>query len=104
MTDEEITVAALSDPDAQPLTEEQLKRMRRVPFVKHVRWKLGLSQMEFATRFDIPVGTLRDWEQGRSEPDTTVTAYLRVIAADPNAVCQALGKTPDTSTKTSAAR
>jgi hypothetical protein len=33
MTDEEITVAALSDPDAQPLTEEQLKRMRRVPFV-----------------------------------------------------------------------
>ena len=44
MTEEEIEAAARSDPDAQPLTEAQLKRMRRVPFAKHVRWKVGLSQ------------------------------------------------------------
>ena len=103
MTDEEIMAAALSDPDAQPLTEKQLKRMRRVPFVKHVRWKLGLSQTEFAARFDIPVGTLRDWEQHRSEPDAAVMAYLRVIAADPEAVCRALAKVPGAGTNTSAA-
>lgn len=30
MTDEEITAAALSDPDAQPLTEEELRGMRRL--------------------------------------------------------------------------
>jgi putative transcriptional regulator len=92
MTDEEVELAALSDPDAQPLTEEQLGRMRRVAYARHVRWKLGLSQAEFALRFHIPVGTLRDWEQHRSEPDAAAAAYLRVIADNPDAVQQALAK------------
>lgn len=92
MTDEETTLAALSDPDAQPLTAEQLAQMRRVAFAKHVRWKLGLSQAEFATRFQIPIGTLRDWEQHRTEPDAAAAAYLRVIAENPDAVRQALAK------------
>ncbi len=94
MSDEEIEVAALSDPDAQPLTDTELKQMRRVSFAKHVRWKLGLSQREFAERFDIPVGTLQDWEQHRSEPDAASTAYLRVIAAEPGTVRQALLRVP----------
>jgi putative transcriptional regulator len=92
MSDEEVTLAALSDPDAQPLTAEQLARMRRVAFARHVRWKLGLSQAEFAARFHIPVGTLRDWEQHRTEPDAAAAAYLRVIAENPDAVRQALAK------------
>lgn len=33
LTDEEVTAAALADPDAQPLTDEQLRRMRRLPEV-----------------------------------------------------------------------
>jgi putative transcriptional regulator len=90
MTEEELLAAARSDPDAQPLTEAQLKRMRRVPFAKHVRWKVGLSQGEFARRFHIPIGTLRDWEQWRSEPDQGALAYLKVIAADPRFVERAL--------------
>ncbi len=90
MTDEEVTMAALSDPDAQPLTEEQLKSMRRVAFAKYVRWKLELSQSEFAERFQIPIGTLRDWEQHRTEPDAAALAYLKVILADPQAVVKAL--------------
>jgi len=90
MTEKEVLAAARSDPDAQPLTEAQLKRMRRIPFAKHVRWKLGLSQGEFARRFQIPVGTLRDWEQWRSEPDQAALAYLKVIAADARFVERAL--------------
>jgi putative transcriptional regulator len=90
LTDEEIHRAALADPDAQPLTEGQLKRMRRVAPVKRLRWKLGLSQAEFAERFHIPVGTLRDWEQRRSEPDQAAQAYLKVIAADAQFVERAL--------------
>lgn len=90
MTDEEVLAAARSDPDAQPLTEAQLKRMRRVPYAKHVRWKVGLSQSEFARRFQIPIGTLRDWEQWRSEPDQAALAYLKVIAADARFVERAL--------------
>jgi putative transcriptional regulator len=39
------------------------------PNPKVVRQALGLSQEELAARFRIPVGTLRDWEQGRVEPD-----------------------------------
>jgi putative transcriptional regulator len=82
MTDDEVLGAARSDPDAQPLTRAQLKRMRRIPLAKHIRWKLGLSQADFAARFHIPVGTLRDWEQHRTEPDQAALAYLKVIAAD----------------------
>jgi putative transcriptional regulator len=93
MTDEEVLAAAKSDPDAQPLTRGQLKRMRRVPLVKHIRWKLGLSQADFADRFHIPVGTLRDWEQLRTEPDQAALAYLKVIAADAGFVERVLATT-----------
>lgn len=65
MTDEEVTAAALADPDAQPLTDADFARMKRVPRAKSLRRALGLTQEEFATRYHIPVGTLRDWEQGR---------------------------------------
>ncbi len=90
MTEEEVLAAAKRDPDAQPLTPEQLKRKRRISLAKHVRWKLGLSQAEFAKRFHIPLGTLRDWEQHRSEPDQAAQAYLKVIAADAGFVERAL--------------
>ena len=90
MTDEEILIAALSDPDAQPLTEAQLARMRRISYAKHVRFKLGLSQEEFARRFGIPIGTLRDWEQHRTKPDQAAESYLKVIAANPKAVAKVL--------------
>lgn len=90
LTEAEVEAAAKSDPDAQPLTSSELKRLRRVAFARLVRQKLGLSQAEFATAFQIPVGTLRDWEQHRTEPDQAASAYLRVIAADPEAVRRAL--------------
>ncbi len=90
MTDAEVHAAALSDPDAQPLTEERLARMRRVPRAKTLRRALGLTQEEFAARYQIPIGTLRDWEQGRAEPDQPARAYLKAIAGDPEAVQRAL--------------
>ena len=90
LTEEEVMAAALADPDAQPLTEEQLARMKRVALAKHVRWKLGLSQEQFAERFGIPIGTLRDWEQHRSKPDAAAESYLKVIAKNPKMVAKAL--------------
>ncbi|WP_419758430.1 helix-turn-helix domain-containing protein [Acidisoma sp.] len=91
MTESDVHAAALSDPDAQPLTEESLARMRPVPRTKTMRQALGLTQEAFATRFRIPLGTLRDWEQGRAEPDQTARAYLTVIAREPETVSRALG-------------
>jgi len=90
LTDEQIRSAALADPDAQPLSEERLATMRRVPRTKSLRRALGLSQEEFAARYHIPVGTLRDWEQGRVEPDAAARAYLTVIAREPDVVRRAL--------------
>jgi putative transcriptional regulator len=90
MTDEDIHAAAVADPDARPLTLERLKRMKRTPQVKVIRRALSLSQEEFAARFHIPLGTLRDWEQGRKEPDAAARAYLKVIGRNPSAVSEAL--------------
>jgi putative transcriptional regulator len=94
MTDEEITAAALSDPDAQPLTDETAKSRKRLPQARVIRRALHLTQEEFAARYHIPVGTLRDWEQGRVEPDQPARAYLRAIAGDPEAVLRALETRP----------
>lgn len=94
MTDEEVLAAALSDPDAQPLTPRDLERMKRTPRAKIIRRALGLTQEEFAARFQIPLGTLRDWEQGAAEPDQAARAYLKVIAVDPEAVRKALQARP----------
>ena len=90
MSEEEIHAAALSDPDAQPLTAEDFKRMKRTPRAKIIRRALRLSQEEFSARFHIPLGTLRDWEQGRKDPDAAARAYLVVIGRNPDAVTEAL--------------
>ena len=92
MTDDEALQNALDDPDSQPLTPDQRSRLRRVPNPKAIRLAMGLSQEAFARRFEIAVGTLRDWEQGAHIPDSTAKAYLRVIEADPDAVVQALAR------------
>jgi putative transcriptional regulator len=82
--------AALSDPDARSLLPDDFKRMKRTPQVKIIRRALGLSQEEFSARFHIPLGTLRDWEQGRKAPDAAARAYLVVIGRNPQAVREAL--------------
>jgi putative transcriptional regulator len=94
MTEAQRHAAAVNDPDAQPLRPADMKRMRRTPQVKIIRRALGLSQEEFAARFQIPLGTLRDWEQSRKEPDAAARAYLRVIARNPTAVSEALHPAP----------
>jgi putative transcriptional regulator len=53
-----------------------------------------MTQEEFAAAYQIPVGTLRDWEQGRTEPDQANRAYLKVIAVDPQFVRRALAQFP----------
>jgi putative transcriptional regulator len=82
--------AALPDADARPQTRRELKRMRRTPQTKVIRRALGVTQQEFAARYRIPLGTLRDWEQGRATPDGPTRAYLTVIARSPERVQQAL--------------
>src|SRR5438045_6053490 len=88
MNPADIERAAREDPDAQPLTAADLKRMKRRPQTKVIRRALNLTQEEFAVRYHIPLGTLRDWEQGRAEPDQPTRAYLTLIARDPDHVAR----------------
>jgi len=90
MTEQERHQAALSDLDAQPATDAQLARARRVPTVRALRKKLNLTQEQFAARFHLPLGTVRDWEQGAHRPDKAAQVLLTVIAKDPDAVARAL--------------
>jgi len=89
LTDDEVHAAALSDPDAQPLPHDG-KGLRKLVNVKKLRERLGITQDEFAATYRIPVGTLRDWEQGRKNPDSTARAYMLVIEADPVGVANLL--------------
>jgi putative transcriptional regulator len=94
MTDAEVRAAALSDPDAQLLTAEQLAHIKPMPRAKTILRALRLTQEEFAARYHIPLGTLRDWEQGRAQPDQPARAYLRAIAGDAQGVQRALETRP----------
>ena len=90
MTEEEIEANAKEDPDNPPLYREELARMLPIPNPRTIRRRMGLTQEQFSTSFHIPLGTLRDWEQGAREPDSAARTLLRVIDKNPDAVLQAL--------------
>jgi putative transcriptional regulator len=69
-------------------------RHKPVARARKLRRVLGLTQEEFAARYRTPIGTLRDWEQGRAEPDQPARAYLTVIAHDPEGVRRSLETAP----------
>lgn len=89
-SDAEIVAAAKSDPDAQPSSASALRRARRVPEVKRLRWHLELTQEAFSERYGIPLATVRDWEQGRSSPDATARSFLRAIGKAPKQIAKLL--------------
>jgi putative transcriptional regulator len=62
----------------------------RVPDVRAIRRKLGMSQSEFATRFGFSVRTVQEWEQGRALPDRPARILLRVIEKSPRTVERAI--------------
>lgn len=59
--------------------------------VKAIRAKTGKSQKAFADAFMIPVGTLRDWEQGRRIPDAPARTLLTVIGKAPHDIERLIG-------------
>ena len=91
---EERRAAATADPDAVPMTDEQWAEAPRVAQAKTIRRALKLSQEEFSASLHSPIGTLRDWEQGRKEPHAAARAYLRMMAREPDVVGKALDPPP----------
>lgn len=61
-----------------------------VPDVRAIRRRLRMSQADFARVYLIPLATLKNWEQGRRQPDAPAAAYLQVIANRPREAREAL--------------
>lgn len=80
------------DTDFPELTDGQLAALKPPALSKRVRLSLGLNQQAFADRYGIPLRTLQEWEQRRSEPDAAVISYLRAIQQAPDAVAEALAR------------
>ena len=83
-----ITMSDFPEPE---LSDQSLAAMRPIPLAKRARLVAGLSQAVFARTYGIPLGTLRDWEQGRSDPDAAGKAYLIAIINDAPSVARAYG-------------
>ncbi|MGW8189517.1 helix-turn-helix domain-containing protein [Sphingomonas hankookensis] len=60
--------------------------------VKRVRAATKKTQADFATAYHLPIGTVRDWEQNRRQPDAPARVLLSMIAADPHAVESLIAK------------
>lgn len=56
------------------------------PNIKSIRANYQLSQSQFAALLGISIGTLRNWEQGRREPEGPARVLLQVAAKHPEAV------------------
>lgn len=80
LSDTELVARATADLDNPPVEPERLHRMETAREVRRIRETTGLSQPQFAARYQIRLGRLRDYEQARSEPDFPIMAYLRLIA------------------------
>lgn len=91
MTAEEVEKAAWSDPDGCPEPRGP-QRDETGASGEGDSPALELTQQDLAVRYQIPIGTLRDWWQGRSKPDQPTRAYLTIIARDPERVNRTLNR------------
>ncbi|MBB2205413.1 helix-turn-helix domain-containing protein [Gluconacetobacter takamatsuzukensis] len=72
-----------ADPADFAVTAEAMDRGQRARLIRKTRTDLGLSQAEFAGGFQVPVGTLRAWEQARATAPDCAIAHARTIAPTP---------------------
>jgi putative transcriptional regulator len=74
----------------QQAADEHEAMQDAAKFARRVRKRLGLSQMEFSERIDVPIETIRNWEQGKRSPTGAAKALLKVLDRSPEAALAAL--------------
>ena len=67
---------------------EAMRDMAR--YARRVRKRLGLTQVEFARRIDVPHETIRNWEQGKRCPTGAARTLLRVLDKAPKTALRVL--------------
>ncbi len=76
---------------AQQAADEAEAMLDAARFVRRVRKRLGLSQAAFSERVNVPIDTIRNWEQGKRYPTGAAKALLKVLDKAPEAALSALG-------------
>ncbi|MEJ6783947.1 helix-turn-helix domain-containing protein [Aminobacter sp. Piv2-1] len=73
----------VDDADSRDWTEAKTRALDAAAKLKFVRGLLEMSQGDFATLLGIPVATLQNWEQRRTEPDAVARTLIDLIYDDP---------------------
>ncbi|WPL12674.1 helix-turn-helix domain-containing protein [Thiorhodovibrio litoralis] len=83
--------ATTEDDIAQHIEADEADAMLdAAKFARRVRKRLGLSQAAFAERIDVPLETIRNWEQGKRCPTGAAKSLLTVLDKAPEAALAAL--------------
>jgi len=75
--------AGLGDAIAHANGETGRARVAAPIDVAAIRKRTGKTQDQFARAYHLPLGTVRDWEQSRSQPDAPARVLLALIKAEP---------------------
>lgn len=73
-------------------SERVLEHKDPASFVREVRARCGLTQAAFADKIEVPIETVRNWEQGKRSPRGPARALLRLINNAPETAFAALGR------------
>ena len=71
-------------------SDDAVAMLDAAKFARRVRRRLGLTQMQFAQRIDVPLDTVRNWEQGKRSPTGAARALLKVLDRTPESALAAL--------------
>lgn len=74
-TEEDIARQAAAD-DAEAMQDA-------ARFTQRVRKRLGLSQAQLSERIDVPLETIRNWEQGKRSPTGAAKSLLKILDKAP---------------------
>jgi putative transcriptional regulator len=75
---------------AQQAQDDAAALQDAAEYAKRVRMRLGLTQQAFASCIDVPLDTIRNWEQGKRIPTGAAKALLRVLDRAPESALAAL--------------
>lgn len=81
-TEVDIALHAVED-DAQAALEA-------ARYAQRIRKRLGMTQMEFSSFLDVPLDTIRNWEQGRRSPTGAAKTLLKILSNSPELALAAL--------------
>ena len=90
--DHEVLDATGEEDIARQARDDDAEAMRDMGrFARRVRRRLGLTQVEFARRIDVPHETIRNWEQRKRGPTGAARALLRILDKAPETALRVLG-------------